>query len=129
MELKTTIIAEQEAKLAEMYPGAALTEVGNGTFLCTIPHFRLPKGWSKPETTICFIVPVGYPQAQPAYFWTDPDLLLESGGTPSKTDMRGWQGIPAGMQFWAWTPRHWSPQRDTLITYAKFIMTRFFEQT
>jgi hypothetical protein len=121
------IISEQAERLADKYPGATLGDLGNGTFLCTIPRFRLPEGWSKGETTVCFIVPNGYPQASPAYFWTDADLMLESGGTPSKTDLRGWTGIPDGMRWWSWTPSRWSPNRDTLITYAKFIMTRFLK--
>jgi hypothetical protein len=126
--MTTTITQEHFDALAEKFPGATLTDLKNGTFLCSVPKFRLPKGWNKKSASACFIVPNGYPCAQPAHFFTDADVMLKGDYAPRNTDLRYRQeGAPGGMRFWSWKPSIWSPNRDTLITYANFIKSRFYE--
>jgi hypothetical protein len=113
--------------LKERYPAAVLEDIRNGTFLVTIPRMALPPGWNRPATTAYFIVPVGYPQARPDSFWTEPGLALVNGGPPQNATPGGnvLQGLPPGLLWFSWHPNGWSPNRDTLVTYARLIESRF----
>jgi hypothetical protein len=108
------------------YAGASLDEVPNGTFLVTIAGYPLPPGWNRDTTTIYFIVPVGYPQAKPDSFWTDPGLLLASGAMPQNATLGGNQqpGLPSGVLWFSWHVNNWNPNSDTLETYANLIRGR-----
>lgn len=127
------IIDKQVEYVRTKFPLATCEEVGNGTHVVTIPDFPLPtKGpeyarYNKDKTTVRFLLPVGYPMASPAYFWTDGDLTLRSGGTPSWTDRRISPGIPEGMMWWSIHLNGWSPNRDQIHTYVMAIKNRLWE--
>ncbi len=117
----------QALKERPRYSGATLQEVSNGTFVVTIPDFPLPPGWNRERTTVYFIVPVGYPQARPDSFWTEPGLALTSGATPQNATPGGnlLPGLPPGVLWFSWHPSSWSPNRDSLASYAGLIAGRF----
>ena len=119
----------ESLKKRPQYAKASLQEVSNGTFVVTIPDFRLPPGWNRDATTVYFIVPVGYPQAKPDSFWTDPGLTLASGGPPQNATPAGNQlpGLPPGVLWFSWHANSWNPNTDTLTTYTKLIAGRFQE--
>ena len=115
-------------KACPQYAAAILKTVSNGTHIVEIPEFQLPAGWSRSKTTVYFVVPVGYPQARPDTFWSDPGLTLTSGATPQSTGANQPQGLPAGLLWFSWHPRSWNPNADSLSTYARFIAGRFQER-
>jgi hypothetical protein len=106
---------------------ATMTPAGNGTFVVRIPAFPLPAGWNATETTVYFVVPVGYPVAQPDTFWTEPNLKLRGGGPPMNTGVQNLPGLPPNLQWFSWHPSSWNPNRDNLVNYAKMIENRFRE--
>lgn len=65
----------------ERYPEAALRQ-GEGVTVVSIPGVRLPSGWSKSIVTVHFLVPAGYPHANPDCFNVDADLRLTGGAMP-----------------------------------------------
>ena len=109
------------------FTSAELTPLPNGTFLVKLNRFKLPKGWNRQETTVYFLVPVGYPVARPDTFWTDPGLMLLNGGPPANTGNNQPEGIPPGLLWFSWHPSNWNPNRDTLLTYVAIIRNRFNE--
>ena len=107
------------------FPDATISEGSDGTMLVTLPDMPLPSGWSAKATRVRFVVPVGYPAAQPDCFWVDADLRLANGSLPSNS---GAQSVPvAGTPalWFSWHLSAWRPSHDSLITYARFIARRF----
>lgn len=110
--------------LQQSYPGSRLERLSDGTLLVSIPDVRLPPGWNQDSTTVRFLVPVGYPVAQPDCFWADSSLRLANNAMPASS---GVQQIPqTGLtQLWfSWHVATWNPGRDSLITYARVIRDR-----
>lgn len=124
-----SVVDEQfrELQAAPEFAGARLDELPNGTALMTIPEFPLPQGWNKTAVTVYFVIPVGYPSAKPDTFWTAADLRLSSGALPQSSTPGGnlLPGVPADSLWFSWHAASWSPNRDTLITYARLISSRF----
>ena len=111
--------------LAGQFAGAALTDESDGSSLITIPEVSLPPGWSSSTTPISFVVPVGYPAAQPDCFWAAADLRLASGAMPSNTGM---QPVPHTQQpalWFSWHLGNWRTGVDTVSSYTRFILKRF----
>ena len=101
---------------------------GGGVTVVSVPGVRLPDGWSKREVTVHFLVPVGYPHANPDCFNTDADLTLEGGALPKNVAP---QVMPAvGNTLWfSWhLQRPWRPGRDTLLTWMGVVNGRFAEK-
>lgn len=122
-----TPLEMQLAVLAERYPGAFMQD-GGGVNVVSVPSVRLPDGWSKREVTVHFLVPVGFPHANPDCFNTDPELTLGSGALPKNTAP---QVMPAvGNTLWfSWhLQRPWRPGRDTLLTWMGVVNGRFAER-
>jgi hypothetical protein len=120
-----SIVANQLEQLQRDYPSASATPLVEGTTLITIPHVRLPSGWNQERSTIYFIVPIGYPMAQPDCFWADDVLRLANGTLPKNA---GVQNPPfnSGTKLWfSWHVSHWSAARDSLRTYVQVILNRF----
>ncbi len=95
--------------------------------LVTIPDMFLPPGWDRTHATVAFWVPRYFPCARPRGFWTVERVYLEGDRLPQWTGM-GYYTRPLPPQFaWAWfhEPREWSPNGDTLLTYAHFVRMRF----
>jgi len=65
-----------------------------------------------------------YPAAQPDCFYTDLDLRIFGGATPTNT---GVQQLDAQPLLWfSWHLQvTWRPGRDDLLTYLRFIESRF----
>ena len=115
---------QQFGRLRGNYPGSTLERQPDGSALITIPDFPLPPGWNKERTSIVFLVPVGYPMAQPDTFWADADLRLRHGGFPANTDLNTRYGRAEPRLWFSYHPTTWDPSRDTLLTFAKLIRRR-----
>jgi hypothetical protein len=111
--------------LVAQFSSATLNADADGSGLVTIADVELPPGWSAPTTRVHFVVPIGFPAAQPDCFWASAELRLASGTMPSNA---GVQAVPVlqcpGLWF-SWHVTTWRPSVDTLSTYARFILTRF----
>jgi len=83
----TSIINQQFENLKSCYQSASIVPLADGSFQVTIPGITLPDGWTKSDTTIKFIVPIGYPMARPDCFWADVDLKLTNGGIPLNSNI------------------------------------------
>lgn len=86
-------------------------------------------GWNRPTANVLFVVPPGYPAAQPDCFWVEPnDFRIQGGDTPQNTNDSN--PIPGDLQvgrsttWFSWHLQGWNPSRDTLTTYFKVILTR-----
>jgi len=125
----TTPLGAELAALEERFGPLSTQDGAGGVVVVTIPNFTLPAGWSKPTTKVHFVVPVGYPHAQPDCFHTEQDLRLAGGGMPQNTAMQDL--MPLGTTLWfSWhLGRPWKPGRDTLITWAAVIGNRFASLT
>src|SRR5438128_9193102 len=62
---------------------AAAVEGADGSAVVTIDNVAIPMGWSASATNVSFLVPVGYPAAQPDCFWSSADLRLATGAMPA----------------------------------------------
>lgn len=80
------VVTMQLDELRERFGEAHVDTMASGTMLVTVPGVRLPQGWSKASTAIRFLIPPGYPFAQPDCFWADADLRLASGAIPRARD-------------------------------------------
>ena len=106
------------------YPQAQLTDLPDGSHLITVPDFKLPPGWSKPQVTVKFIAPPGYPFGRPDCFWADSDLKLANGSPPQRT---GFNAIPhvGGTHLWfSWHVGAWNSNFDSLLTFLNVIKSR-----
>jgi hypothetical protein len=111
--------------LAAKYPGATIADAPDGTAMVSLPRVPLPAGWSLASVCVWFLVPVGYPAAQPDCFWTSSELRLASGAMPSNSGIQD-VGATGGRALWfSWHPTTWRPAHDGLATFAHFIVRRF----
>jgi hypothetical protein len=118
-------IADQQfAILQQYYPQAVLHTLPSGAYLITVPGFRLPTGWSQPQTTVYFIAPVGYPMAKPDCFWADPNLRLSNGLMPQASNIGPIPDVGQNQLWFSWHTSHWNPNRDNLLTYLRVIEER-----
>ena len=122
-----TPLQEQFEILRAEHPDATLTTVPGGASLISAPGIHLPPGWSKQQTTVRFIAPVGYPFSRPDCFWADPDLRVGSGGIPQNSAPNN--PCPDGqMYLWfSWHVGQWNPNSDSLLTYIRVIRRRLDE--
>ena len=112
-------------QIVESFPCATLRDGSDGTVLVTLPDVPLPPGWSTKATAVHFVVPVGYPAAQPDCFWVDADLRLANGTLPSNSGAQPVPVVNAAALWFSWHLSAWRPSKDRLITYARFIARRF----
>ena len=126
------IIAQQLEALKGTYNGcpvdAASSPMPNGAYLVTIQNVPLPVGWNRQAATILFVIPPGYPAAQPDCFWVEPGgLRLQNGGTPQASNDAN--PIPGETAFrnttwFSWHLQSWNPNKDSLVTYFQVIKKR-----
>jgi hypothetical protein len=122
-----TPLQEQFEILRAEHRDATLTTVAGGASLITVPGIHLPGGWSKQETTVRFIAPVGYPFSRPDCFWADHDLRVGGTGIPQNAAPNN--PCPDGqMYLWfSWHVGQWNPNSDSLLTYIRVIRRRLDE--
>ena len=124
-----TPIHQQFAALLAEWPTATLTPLPTGAHLVEIVGFKLPSGWNRPEGTILFMAPPGYPGAQPDCFWIEPaGLRLVNGGTPQNSnDANPIPGVNGRSTTWfSWHLQTWNPNNDSLLTYLNVITQRLY---
>lgn len=122
------IILEQLEQLKQKYPNSFIKERDDGSHVLIIENFPLPKGWNKNTTTVVVFIPGCYPICKPSCFWADKDLRLEGGGVPISTCTLkniAFVSDTYDKQWFGYHPQRWYPNRDTLLTYANFVKTRF----
>lgn len=122
------IIERQFARLQEAYPAATRTPVAGGSILVEIPRFALPEGWNKDRVKVIFLLPPGYPAAQPDCFWLEPGpIRLADGGTPqASNDSNPIPGVGPRGTWFSWHVQSWNPNRDHILTYVGVIKRRLF---
>lgn len=99
----------------------------SGAHLVTVPNTKLPPGWNHREVTVLFVVPPGYPAAQPDCFWAEPvGLRLADGRTPQgSNDSNPIPEVGPRGTWFSWHVQHWNPNTDTLVRYLNVILKRF----
>ncbi|MCG7400386.1 E2/UBC family protein [Caballeronia zhejiangensis] len=121
-------LQEQFAEISRAFKDATLTAMPSDTYQVRLPRVPLPPGWSAETTEILFVVPNGYPYAQPDCFWADTNLRLQTGGIPQNAQIgQPNAGQPDPNKLWfSWhltTP--WNPSTSDLMTWVKVIRKRF----
>lgn len=124
----TPLVRTQLEALKAENPDAEWFEIEGGAIRVVVPGRPLPQGWSKPTTTVHFILPVGFPVATPDCFWTDPDLRLHNNGTPQNTGNTPMPGAPGPLLWFSWHTQSWSPTGHVL-QWLRAIMKRFESTT
>src|SRR5262245_38028725 len=110
----------QFAELQERYPGATLQST-NEFSVISVPGVAVPPGWNKTETAIHFIVPPGYPHANPDCFNADAELRLANGCKPKNAEVQPMPLIGETLWFSWHLQRPWQPSRDSLLTWLAVI--------
>ena len=105
-----------------------LTRLSNGGALIAVPDIDV-EGWSRSAVSVLFVAPPGFPAAQPDCFWVEPgSLRLANGATPHASNdsnaIPGDDKAGRDTTWFSWHLQRWDPNRDTLKTYLKVIMTR-----
>jgi hypothetical protein len=117
-------LEKQLHELKQRFPAASVDSFDGGSMV-TVPEVRLPDGWNKNETTVYFILPPGYPFANPDCFYADEDIRLKSGAIPQSAQP---QVAPIiGQKFWfSWhLQRPWKANHDNLLTWMSVVLDRF----
>ena len=119
------ILTLQLDELTERFGPVDVDRLPSGTTLVSIHGVHLPEGWSKASTTLRFLIPAAYPQAQVDSFWADPDLRLTNGAMPQNSVLNA---IPESAEEGLWFSWHlaspWNVNRDTLNTWANAMLDR-----
>jgi hypothetical protein len=121
-----TPIEEQfEILKAAGWPSATLVRQPDGSHIVSVKDLSLPPGWSKANSSVHFLAPVGYPLSRPDCFWADADLRLANASMPQNTGVTpvGNTGVP-GLWF-SYHVSAWNPNNDNLLTYLHVIKGRF----
>ncbi len=112
-------------QLVECFPDCTVTGATDGSSLVSIPSVQVPAGWSEPTTSIWFLVPVGYPAAQPDCFWASHGLRLASGGMPANSGQQQLPALGIPVLWFSWHLATWRTSIDSLLTYTRFALRRF----
>jgi hypothetical protein len=122
------VTERQFDRVKERYPSASIAPLPSGSALVTIPEVPLPNGWSAINTTIRFLVPVGYPGPPPDCFWADRDLLLATGAQPQASNVTVIPETNIAGRWFSWHvvqgQANWSPNRDDLMTFVVIVLDR-----
>ncbi|WP_376717458.1 E2/UBC family protein [Bradyrhizobium sp. 62B] len=100
--------------------------MSNGAILVEIPEFDLPAGWNIARGTVIFMLPPGYPSAQPDCFWLEPGpVRLADGSVPNAAnDANPVPGAGPRGTWFSWHLQSWNPNRDDILTYFNVIAQR-----
>lgn len=106
----------------------SLSSMPNGAYLVTTIGMKLPQGWNRDTITILFVIPPGYPAAQPDCFWVEPGgFRLQNGDTPqASNDANPIPGetVLRNTTWFSWHLQSWNPNKDSLLTYFQVIKQR-----
>ena len=113
----------------ENAPTPIVTNLSNGSVLVEIPDVEIGAGWAVRAVKVLFLVPPGFPAAQPDCFWVEPTgLRLANGGTPQNSNDSNpipGDSMPDRRTTWfSWHLQGWNPNRDSLQSYFHVIMKR-----
>lgn len=120
-----TLLDEQVDEIKKIFSDVSVQTFGDGTSHIFIPSLKLPAGWNQVETSVSFLVPVGYPMAKPDCFWTDINLRLANGATPQNTGINPMPNVAEQKLWFSWHLEKWNPSTDTLMTFLRVIQNRF----
>lgn len=110
------------------YPDAVERRLSDGSVLILLPEIQLRVGWNKPTTSVCFIVPVGYPVAPPDSFFADCDLRLANGAVPRNAREQSLPQLDGAAWLWfSWHVTTWNATRDSYLTYVRVVERRLAE--
>ncbi len=118
------VLDRQVAEVVAQRSGLSVHNLQDGTHMLRYPT-TLGSGWSKPAVQVSFVLPLAYPAAQPDCFFTEPDLRLITGAMPANTGIQQLDGAP--LLWFSWHLTAWSPQRDDLNTYIRFVESRLHD--
>ena len=120
------VVATHLEALRRDHPDAEATVLPDQTVLVRVPNVRLPNGWSRAETEVCFIVPPMYPVAPPDCFWAELGLRLANGALPqASNESTPIPHIPNGQRLWfSWHVQAWNPLTASLRTYVRVVEDR-----
>lgn len=120
------MIENHFAELLLRYPGAEMQRLPSGAHLVTVPGFPVEPGWSGDRTTLRFVVPTGYPFANPDCFYADPTFRLANGAMPQASAEND---IPETQTKGLWFSWHltgpWNPNSDNLLSWIATCAQRF----
>ena len=120
------MIESHFSDVRQKYPGAELAALPSGAHLVTLPGFPVAPGWTAAQTTVRFIVPPGYPFANPDCFFADAGLRLSNGGMPQASALNV---IPETQTEALWFSWHltspWNPNVDNLMSWIATCAQRF----
>lgn len=120
-----SIVQIQIDALKQSFPNSDVKELPDGQFLVTVSGVKLPPNdWNKQQAVVSFVVPRGYPMANPDCFYADEDLRLRSGAFPKNSSLQS-QPFFSGQRLWfSWHFASWNPNRDNLLSYVRMIQKR-----
>jgi len=105
------------------YPEATWMALPQGGVVVTVPGIPL-QGWSKPNTTVYFVLPLGYPAAKPDCFYVDADVRLPSGALPHASGMQQVPGLNINALWFSWHVEAWNPNSGSALTWMGVIRQR-----
>jgi len=118
-----TPLEREFEELRQRYLSATLRQV-DGQWLVSIGDVALPAGWNKQTTGIHFLVPAGYPHANPDCFYVDADVRLANGNPPQNSAFQRLADLGELLWFSYHLQRPWKPGRDRLSTWMATIIGR-----
>jgi hypothetical protein len=122
-EIPLTPLERELEEVRERLPAATMRQVA-GQWLVTVSDMPLPPGWNQRSVTVHFLVPAGYPHANPDSFYTDDDFRLANGSMPSNATLQAFLDVGQVIWFSYHLQRAWKPGRDRLQTWVATIRGR-----
>ena len=113
-------------ELRQRFLGAQMRRDGGATVV-TIPEFQLPPGWNKSTASIHFVLPAGYPHANPDCFNADKDLRLADQSMPRSSQLQNLAIVGETLWFSWHLKKPWKPNRDNLVSWVGVVHSRFLE--
>jgi hypothetical protein len=111
------VLADQLAGIQRRYPAARIEPAPGGSRVLVVPGVALCPGWNAPATTICALVPVGFPHVKPDCFYADAALRLAAGAEPASSSLQDVLGSP--YRWFSWHISTWDPARGSLGQYLR----------
>lgn len=119
-------------RIRTCYPQAHSEKGRYGYRLVFVPSVKLPDQYRENICTVLFVVPPGFPAAQPDHFFTDIEVRCNDLSFPHNTResngiLLSEIGFPqwSHSMWWSWHLQMWNPNQSSLFTYMKVIEQRF----